>query len=136
MPTLMFFKPEVAAVGLNEKQLQHRKIAYKAVWYSTDLVNRAMAMRATNGFIKILISNDGEDQILGMRAAGPQASAFIVSVAHLINEGNSLKEVLKTVHPHPSITEGIQECLRVFSNKSIFKEAAFPDLIHTKIWIP
>jgi len=136
MSTLMFFKPEVAAVGANEKILRRKKIPYKAAYYSNKLVNRAIAMRNTNGFVKILVSNDDEQRILGMRAAGPQASAFIVSVAHLINQGNSLQEVLKIFYPHPSIPEGIQECLRTINDKSIYKPEAFPDLINIREWKP
>jgi len=132
MSTLMFFRPAIAAVGMNETQARKKGIAYKAAYYSNELVGRALAMRNTTGFVKILISNDGSEKILGMRAAGPQASALIVSVAHLINQGNSLKEVMRVVHPHPSITEGIQECLRVFNNESTYKPLAFPNLI--KIW--
>ncbi len=136
MSTLMFFRPEVAAVGMNEKQAQAKKIPYRAAYYSNELVSRALAMRNSSGFIKIIISNDGSEKILGMRAAGPQASALIVSVAHLINQGNSLVEVMRVVHPHPSITEGIQECMRVFKNKSIYKPSAFPDYIKVWDWNP
>lgn len=136
MSTLMFFKPEVAAVGMNEKQAQKAGIAYKAAYYSNELVSRAIAMRNTKGFVKIIVSDDGDEKILGMRAAGPQASAFIVSIAHLINQGNSLQDVMQVVHPHPSITEGIQECLRILKNKSVFKAKSFPDLIRVWSWKP
>lgn len=136
MPTLMFFKPELAAVGANEKMLQKKNIPYRAAYYSNELVDRAIAMRNTNGFIKILVSNDGKDRILGMRAAGPQASAFIVSIAYLINSDIPLPEVLRSIHPHPSVTEGIQECLRVFSNESIYKSKAFPNQIKIVEWKP
>ena len=136
MSTLMFFKPEVAAVGMNEKSLQRKGIAYKAAYYSNELVSRAIAMRNTNGFVKIIISADGNEKILGMRAAGPQASAFIVSIAHLIDQGDSLNKVMRVVHPHPSITEGIQECLRVLKGKSIFKPKSFPDKIRVWEWEP
>jgi dihydrolipoamide dehydrogenase len=136
MSTLMFFRPEVAAVGINETQAKAKGIAYRAAYYSNELVGRALAMRNTTGFVKILLSNDGSEKILGMRAAGPQASALIVSVAHLINQGNSLKEVMRVVHPHPSITEGIQECLRVFNNESIYKPLAFPNFIKVWDWKP
>ena len=134
MSTLMFFRPEVAAVGMNEKQLRQKGIAHRVATYSNKLVNRAIAMRNTNGFVKILVSDD--NRILGMRAAGPQASAFIVSVAHLINQGNSLQEVLRIFYPHPSVAEGIQECLRLFGSRSIFKPDAFPDLISIREWRP
>lgn len=132
MSTLMFFKPEVAAVGLNEKQLQSKGIAYKVAFYSNALVSRTIAMRNTDGFVKIIASNDGENKILGMRASGPQASAYIVAVAHLIDEKNGLNEVFKTVHPHPGVTEGLEECLRLFNGSSIFKPEAFPE--HIKYW--
>jgi len=136
MSTLMFFKPEIAAVGLNEKQLQLQKTPYKVAIYSNRLVNRNIAMRNTNGFVKIIVSNDGKDRILGMRAASPQASAFIISVAHLIDEENGLSEVRKTVHPHPGVTEGIEDCLRLFDQSSVFKPEAFPDLIQYREWLP
>ena len=136
MSTLMFFKPEVAAVGANEKTLQKQGIAYKAAYYSNKLINRAIAMRSTTGFIKILVSNDDTQRILGMRASGPQASAYIVSVAHLINQGNSLGEVLKIFYPHPSVAEGIQECLRTVDGRSIYKPIAFPDDIYIRKWTP
>jgi dihydrolipoamide dehydrogenase len=132
MSTLMFFKPEVAAVGLNEKQLQQKGIPYKVAFYSNALVSRTIAMRNTDGFVKIIAGNDGENKILGMRAAGPQASAYIVAVAHLIDEKNGLNEVFKTVHPHPGVTEGLEECLRLFNNSSVFKPLAFPE--HIKYW--
>ena len=134
--TLMFFKPEVAAVGANEKMLQARNIPYKAAYYSNKLVNRAIAMRNTSGFVKILVSNDDEQNILGMRAAGPQASSFIVSVAHLINKRTTLEDALKTFYPHPSLPEGIQECLRSLVDRSVYKPKAFPDLISIREWRP
>jgi len=136
MPTLMFFKPEVASVGDNEKMLKAKGIPYKAAFYSNELVSRTIAMRNTTGFVKIMLSNDGKDRILGMRAAGPQASAFIVSIAYLLNSDISINEVLQSIHPHPSVTEGIQECLRVLQQQSIFKPKAFPDLISLKEWKP
>ncbi len=136
MSTLMFFKPEVAAVGANEKQLQEQNIGYKMVFYSNSLINRAIAMRNTHGFVKILVSNDEEQRILGMRAAGPQASSYIVAVAHLINQGNSVSEVLRVFYPHPSITEGIQESMRALASKSIYKPVAFPKHIKVREWRP
>ena len=136
MPTLMFFKPELAAIGANEKTLRAKKIPYKAAFYSNELVNRAIAMRSTNGFVKIIVSNDGTEKILGMRAAGPQASAFIVSIAYLINSDIGLHDVLQSIHPHPSVTEGIQECIRIFYNQSIYKPKAFPSLIKVTEWKP
>ncbi len=134
MSTIMFFNPEIAAVGLNELRCQQRKIPYRVAYYSNSLVNRAMAMRAIDGFVKILVNEKGE--FLGMRAAGPQASACTLSFAQLMDQNKTIDEVMKTVHPHPSITEGIQECLRVLESKSIYKPEAFPEQIKVRSWKP
>lgn len=136
MSTLMFFKPEVAVVGKNEKTLQAEGIPHRVAIYSDELVARNIAMRSTAGFVKIIVSHDGSHRILGMRAAGPQASSFIVSVAHLIGEKNGLQDVSKTVHPHPGVTEGLEECLRIFHNSEVFKKEAFPQHIKYREWKP
>lgn len=136
MPTLMFFKPAVASVGMNEKMCQEQNIAYKAATYSNILVNRTIAMRNTQGFVKIIVSDDDKNRILGMRAAGPQASTLISSIAFQINQKSTIKDIRSNIHPHPSISEGVQECLRVFNETSIFKPEAFPDFIKLKSWKP
>ncbi|QZE14942.1 NAD(P)/FAD-dependent oxidoreductase [Halosquirtibacter laminarini] len=136
LPTLMFFKPELASVGMNETQLQEKKIPYRAAYYSNKLVNRAIAMQNTRGFVKIMISDDGKNKILGMRAGGPQASAFITSFAYLLDQNLTVEEVLKNTHPHPSVTEGIQECLRLLMGMSIYKEEVFPEEIKLTEWKP
>ncbi len=136
MSTLMFFKPLVAAVGMNETMLRNKKIPYKAAYYSNKLVNRTIAMQNTKGFVKLMISDDEDKKILGMRAAGPQASASIVSVAHIISKGSTLKEAMEIIYPHPSVTEGIQECLRVLNSESVFKPNAFPEQIKVWTWKP
>lgn len=134
MSTIMFFSPEIAAIGLNEMRCRQRKIPYKVAYYSNRLVNRALAMRSPDGFVKIILSENGK--LLGMRAAGPQASACTLSIAMLMDQDKSIVDMMKTVHPHPSITEGIQECLRVLENKSIFKQKAFPEFIKVNTWKP
>ncbi len=136
MSTVMFFYPAVAAVGLNEKGCRRGKIPYRVAYYDNMLCNRAIAMRATHGFVKIIVSDDKEQRILGMRAAGPQVSSTIMSIAHFMDQGKGVPDVLKSIYPHPTITEGIRECLRMLSDKSIFKPYAFPDYLSIKRWHP
>jgi dihydrolipoamide dehydrogenase len=136
MSTVMFFKPAVAAVGLNEQICQKKKISYRVAFYSNALLSRAIAMRATDGFVKILVSEDEEQRILGMRAAGPQASITIMSIALLMDQGKGIKDVLKSVHPHPTMSESIQDCLRLLLDKSIYKSHAFPNQLKIQTWHP
>jgi dihydrolipoamide dehydrogenase len=136
MSTVMFFYPAVAAVGLNEKACQKKKIPYRVAIYANALVPRAIAMRATSGFVKIIIQDDSSGKILGMRAAGPQVSNTIMSIALLLDQNKGIMDVLKSMYPHPTMSEGIQECLRLLVGSSIFKPEAFPDLIRIRRWDP
>lgn len=136
MSTVMFFYPAVAAVGMNEKMCRQKKIPYRVARYSNAFLARAIAMRATNGFVKIIVSDDDQERILGMRASGPQVSNTIMSIAMLMDQDTGLKEALKSVHPHPTMSEGIQECLRLLSGKSIYKDSVFPENIAIRSWAP
>jgi dihydrolipoamide dehydrogenase len=136
MSTVMFFKPTLAAVGLNEKDCQRRTIAYRVACLSLALLPRAIAMRATRGFVKIIAAADGGQKILGMRAAGPQASNTIMSVAMLIDQDRGIHDVLRSLYPHPTMSEAIQECLRLLAGTSIYKPEAFPDLLRLRSWDP
>jgi len=136
MSTIMFFNPEISSIGLNEKACQEQNIPYKVVFYSHSLISRAIAMRETGGFFKIIVTNEDDPKVLGMRAAGPQSAASIMYIATVMDHKQNLKDILKTVHPHPSITEGIQEALRTLAKKAIFKPKAFPKQIKFKVWEP
>jgi dihydrolipoamide dehydrogenase len=133
---VMFFYPAVAAVGLSEKECQERAIAYRVASYDNALVPRAIAMRNTKGFVKIIVSDDDAYKILGMRAGGPQVSNTIMSIALLMDQDKGINDVLKSIYPHPTMSEGIQECLRLLLGKSIYKPQAFPDCLSIRRWHP
>jgi dihydrolipoamide dehydrogenase len=125
--TIMFLHPEVAAVGLNEQQAREKGISYKMAKVDYSCIARAIAMRKTNGFFKILVTNDDEMKVLGMRAVGEHASSAIQAIALLISMNKGIDEITQLMHPHPSIIEGIQECVRMFKGKSIYKSSVFKD---------
>jgi dihydrolipoamide dehydrogenase len=125
--TIMFFDPEVAGVGLNENQAQKKGIDYKVACLDYACISRAVAMRNTHGFIKILVTNDADMKILGMRVVGEHASSAIQAVALLISMNKGIEELAELIHPHPSIIEGIQECVRMLLGKSMLKPYIMKD---------
>jgi dihydrolipoamide dehydrogenase len=127
--TIMFLSPEVAGVGLNETQARERGIDYKVVTLDYSCIPRAIAKRNTQGFIKLLVTNDDEMKILGLKIIGNHASSAIQAVAVLISMDKGIEELAECVHPHPSITEGIQECVRMLLGKSMFK----PEVLKGKL---
>ena len=127
--TIMFLNPEVAGVGLNEISAREKGIDYKVVTLDYGVIPRAIAKRNTQGFIKLLVSNDNQMKILGLKIIGNHASSAMQAVALLIFMDKGIEELAECVHPHPSITEGIQECVRMLLGKSMFK----PDAMKGKI---
>ena len=125
--TIMFLNPEVAGVGLNEIQAKDKGISYKVASLSYECIPRAIAKRNTQGFIKLLVTNNSDMKILGMRVVGMHASSAIQAVALLIFMDKGIEELSECVHPHPSITEGIQECVRMLLGKSMLKPDALRD---------
>ena len=125
--TIMFLNPEVASVGMSEQEAKQRNIPIKVVKLDYSTNARAIAMRKTNGFFKIIVTNDNGMRILGMRAVGEHASSAIQAVAYLVHTNQGIRELADMVHPHPSIIEGIQECLRMLLGKSIYKSSVFKD---------
>ncbi len=125
--TIMFLNPEVAAVGMSEQDARAKGIPIKVVKLDFSTNARAIAMRKTKGFFKILVTADNGMKILGMRAVGEHASTAIQAVAYLVHTQQGIHELADMIHPHPSIIEGIQECLRMLLGKSIYKPAVFKD---------
>ncbi len=130
--TIMFVQPEVAGVGMNEKRALQNKISYKMVKIRYDMIPRAIAMRNNDGFFKILVTNDADMKILGMRAVGVHASSAIQAVALLISMDKGVEELADMIHPHPSIIEGIQECIRMLLGKSVLKPEFFKGMLMCK----
>jgi dihydrolipoamide dehydrogenase len=128
--TIMFLSPEVASVGMNEQQCLARGKSFKVVKIDFSCIARAIAMRKTRGFFKIMVTDDDEMHILGMRAIGEHASSAIQAIGLLIKMNQPIEVLADLVHPHPSIIEGIQECVRMLLNKSIFKSAVFKDAMY------
>jgi dihydrolipoamide dehydrogenase len=125
LSSIMFLDPEVAAIGMNELQAQEKKISYKVATYDYSLVNRAVAMRATEGFVKLLVRDDESNEMLGMRALGVHASTMIEAASLIIQQRRPACDLGELLHPHPAITEGLQECVRMLSNSSIYKPHVF-----------
>ncbi len=130
---IMFLDPEVAGVGLNETQARAKQGSYKVASLDFSCIPRAIAQRNTQGFIKLLVTNDNDMKILGMRVVGRHASSAIQAVALLISMDKGIEELAECVHPHPSIVEGIQECVRMLLGKSLFKPGVLKEQM--ECWI-
>ena len=132
----MFLDPEVAGVGLSEQECRKRGLAHRTARIDYSCLARAIAMRRTNGFFKLVVTDDAEMRVLGMRAVGEHASSAIQAVALMMEHGMGVHVLAELMHPHPSITEGLQECARMLMGTSIFKPEVFGDRMRCANWRP
>lgn len=131
--TIMFLAPEVSGVGMNELQAQQAGLNYRVASLDYSCIPRAVAMRNTQGFIKIIIG-ENDYKILGMRVIGQHSSSAIQAIALLISDGRGIEELAELIHPHPSIIEGIQECCRMLLNKSIMKPKVLTEAMYCRAY--
>lgn len=136
LSTIMFLDPEVAGVGLNEQDCRRLNISHRTARIDYSCLARAIAMRRTNGFFKLIVSDDEQMKVLGMRAVGEHASSAIQAVALMMGTGMGIRELATLMHPHPSITEGVQECARMLMGTSIFKPGVLNDRMRCDRWSP
>jgi dihydrolipoamide dehydrogenase len=120
LSAIMFLRPEVASVGLNETKAKEQGITYRVGVVGNRLVPRNIAMRSVNGLVKLLAARDSS-KILGLRVVGPQASSTVQGIAFLIHMGATLEDIDHCVHAHPAVPEAVQECARMLLGRSVMK---------------
>ena len=109
VPACTYSKPEIGSIGLSQKILDERGIDYKVVKSFFNANGKAVASSSTEGFIKILVSND--NHILGAHIIGSNATEMISEFSLAIRNNLSVENILDTIHPHPTFSEAIFETL-------------------------
>ncbi|RNF06991.1 putative dihydrolipoamide dehydrogenase [Trypanosoma rangeli] len=135
LSTIMFLDQEVAAVGLNEQQCRKQNIAYKMARYGYEFLARAVAMGNTSGFVKLIVTNDLEMKVLGVRAIGPHASSVIELASLAIHNKETLHSLGELRTAYPAVSQGFQECVNMLLGTSVLKPNVFPQLVLQE-WSP
>ncbi len=107
VPSAVFINPEVASVGLTEKQVLEKGIDYRSVKIPFGSVGKAVAMGETDGFCKMLIDKDYH-KILGCHIIGVHASDLIQEIVTMMNLDVSVERAVDIIHAHPTLSEIIQ----------------------------
>ncbi len=104
MPAATFCEPEVARVGLNEKEAQQQGIAVEVTRYDIDDLDRAIADQNRYGWVKVL-TKPGTDKILGVTIVGAQAGDLLAEFVLAMKHGIGLNKLLGTIHIYPTMAE-------------------------------
>jgi len=108
VPSCIFTRPEMASVGMTEKDAKERGIDCKISKFPFSACSRAATVNETMGLVKI-ISGTGDGRVLGMHIIGPNASELIAQGTLAVRMGLTAEQIAHTIHAHPTLSEAIHE---------------------------
>jgi dihydrolipoamide dehydrogenase len=109
MPAAVFTDPEIATVGIGEAEAKRRGIDVTVGKFPFGASGRAMSLTETDGFIKIVADRE---RVIGVQIVGPEASELIGEAAFALEMMASPEDVALTIHPHPTLGEGVMEAFK------------------------
>jgi dihydrolipoamide dehydrogenase len=108
VPRCIYTIPEVAAVGLTEKEAQKAGYDLKIGRFPFAANGKATAMGERNGFVKV-IAEKKYGEILGLHIFGPQATDLIGEAILAMRLEATAQDIAHTIHPHPTLSEALME---------------------------
>ena len=119
IPGCTYCTPEIASVGLTEKQAKEKGYEIKVGKFPFSASGKATANGDTDGFVKVIFdAKYGE--WLGCHMIGTGVTEMIAEAVAARKLETTGHEILKTVHPHPTLSEAVMEAIA----------AAYGEVIH------
>jgi dihydrolipoamide dehydrogenase len=119
IPGCTYCSPEIASVGLTEKAAREKGIEIKIGKFPFSASGKASASGHKEGFVK-LIFDARYGELLGAHMIGANVTEMIAECVALRKLETTGEELIKTVHPHPTMSEAIMEAAA----------AAYGEVIH------
>ena len=110
IPNVVYTWPEIAAVGLTERQVKESGREYRTGRFPFSANGRARSMGAaeTIGFVKF-VADAKTDELLGAHMVGPNVSELIAEVVLSFEYRASSDDIGETIHAHPTLSEVTKE---------------------------
>lgn len=119
VPGCTYTSPEVASVGYTEKGAKDAGYSIKVGKFPFTASGKAAAANAKEGFIK-LIFDEKYGELLGAHMIGANVTEMIAEIVVARKLETTGQEMIKSVHPHPTMSEAIMEAAA----------AAYDEVIH------
>ena len=107
IPSCVYTTPEVASVGLTEKQAAEQVGEYKVGKYQFTASGKAAAAGDREGFVKLIFDKDAH--LLGAHLVGANVTEMLGEPTLAKALGATAKQIARTIHSHPTLHEGIME---------------------------
>ena len=107
-PGCTYCQPQVAAVGLTERQAREKGFDVKVGKYPFSASGKARAIGETQGFVKVIFDAQYRE-LLGAHIIGPQATELIAEFGLAKSLECNDEEIIHAIHAHPTLSEAVME---------------------------
>ena len=101
---VVFTDPQVAGVGLSEKECRAGNIPYRAASYPFSDHGKSLVLGETHGLVKLLADPE-TGRVIGGHITGPEAGELIHQLITLMHFRGTVSDLLKMPHYHPTLSE-------------------------------
>lgn len=108
IPSCIYSNPEIAHIGLTEKEAKEKHSNIKVKKFPFIANAKALINGQHEGFIKMIVDEDTDD-LVGVHLIGDHVTEMIAEMSLAFTLDASSWEVGHTIHPHPSVSEVMQE---------------------------
>lgn len=106
VPRCVFVDPEIACVGMTERQLEEKGINYQVGDVPISIIGRSNTSDADVGFVKVLADERG--RLLGASIVSPRAGEMIHELSLAIHQHLTARAVAETIHAFPTWSEAVR----------------------------
>src|SRR5207253_4937925 len=113
-----YTEPEIAHVGLGEKEARDKGIAVKIGRFPFAASGRALTLGQSEGFAKVIADADS-GRLLGAHIIGPRATDLIAEAALAVQNGLTLEQIDLTIDAPPTLPESVMAAARAAQGRAI-----------------
>lgn len=117
VPRCTYSAPEIASVGLTEKQARDAGLEVSVAKYPWSASGKATILGETAGFVKVVAERGG--RVLGIHMIGPRVTELIAEGQLISNWEAYPAEVAALLHPHPTLSEALGETMLHLAGKQL-----------------
>jgi dihydrolipoamide dehydrogenase len=111
-PGCTYCHPQVASIGLTERDAKAKGLKFKVGKFPYQASGRALAAGEPEGFVKILYG-EPHGEIIGAHIIGAESTEMIAEIGLAMNLEATWEEIEATIHAHPTLAEMIKEATEV-----------------------
>ena len=118
IPGCTFCNPQVGSVGLTEREAKEKGINYVVGKFPYSGNGKAVSAAETEGFVKLIFDKD-TDILIGAHVVGHNAAELLGELTLAKSNNLTAKEIINTVHSHPTLSEIIMESAAIIHGEAI-----------------